>query len=83
VYLHYKGPIPNGYSIHHIDGNPLNDHPNNLLAVPFRWNSDYLPSIAKPLELPESVVTQVYMRLVDTVPEQELYRTVIKDVIAL
>jgi len=30
VYEHFVGPIPNGLTINHIDGNPLNNRVNNL-----------------------------------------------------
>ena len=40
VFLHRKiyednfGPIPEGFHIHHIDGNPDNNSPDNLAALP-------------------------------------------------
>lgn len=34
VYEENFGPIPPGYEIHHIDGNPSNDDPSNLEAMP-------------------------------------------------
>lgn len=33
IYRKYKGPIPAGYHIHHIDGNPWNNHSDNLVAL--------------------------------------------------
>ena len=33
VYEDNYGPIPEGYQIHHIDGNHENDEPSNLMAV--------------------------------------------------
>lgn len=33
IYEFYKGPIPDGYVIHHVDGNPLNNSIENLLCV--------------------------------------------------
>lgn len=33
VYEQHHGPIPEGYHIHHIDGNHENDDPSNLMAV--------------------------------------------------
>ena len=33
IYEHYKGPVPEGYHIHHKDGNPLNNDISNLEAV--------------------------------------------------
>jgi len=33
VYEAHHGPIPKGYQIHHIDGNPYNNLPSNLTAL--------------------------------------------------
>lgn len=33
VYKKYHGKIPKGYDIHHIDGDRLNDEPDNLVAL--------------------------------------------------
>lgn len=34
VYFAEHGGIDDGWVIHHIDGNPLNNHPHNLVAMP-------------------------------------------------
>lgn len=34
VYEANHGPIPDGWHVHHIDGDPLNNHPSNLEALP-------------------------------------------------
>lgn len=34
IYTIYHGEIPEGYVVHHIDGNPKNNNPNNLTAMP-------------------------------------------------
>lgn len=39
--------IPNGYEIHHIDLNPNNDEPNNLLALPKELHSKYHTILSK------------------------------------
>lgn len=36
VYEDNFGPIPPGYHVHHRDGNPLNNSPDNLEALPAR-----------------------------------------------
>ena len=33
VWLHFNGPIPEGLEIDHFDGNPRNNHPENLEPV--------------------------------------------------
>lgn len=33
IYEHLFEPIPEGYHIHHVDGNKLNNVPNNLIAL--------------------------------------------------
>lgn len=35
VYEIVKGPIPEGYVVHHIDENKRNNNPDNLIAMPF------------------------------------------------
>lgn len=33
LYKHHHGPIPEGWHVHHVDHNPLNNTPSNLAAV--------------------------------------------------
>ena len=33
IYIDTYGPIPQGYHVHHKDGNPLNNEPSNLEAI--------------------------------------------------
>lgn len=33
VWEYYHGPIPDGYEVHHIDGNPANNDPGNLECI--------------------------------------------------
>jgi len=33
MYLHHHGPIPDGWHVHHVDGDPLNNAPGNLQAL--------------------------------------------------
>lgn len=40
IYEKTYGPIPEGYEIHHIDGNPLNNDPKNLKAVSIQEHYD-------------------------------------------
>ena len=36
-----NGPIPDGYEIHHRDGDALNNDPANLQLVTAAWHDDY------------------------------------------
>ncbi len=40
IYTMFHGPIPEGLQIDHIDGNKLNNHPENLRAVQPRQNAE-------------------------------------------
>lgn len=33
IYIDHFGPIPDGYDVHHIDGNALNNEPSNLMVL--------------------------------------------------
>ena len=41
VYEAFNGPIPEGMEIHHIDGNPRNNHISNLQMVSREENLNY------------------------------------------
>jgi len=40
IYIENYGPIPDGYDIHHIDGNHSNNDPKNLKAVSLQEHYD-------------------------------------------
>lgn len=86
VYRHFKGEPPEGFHVHHINGNSIlleNDNPDNLIAVPSVWNRTYFPLLSKEFELPESQITKTYMKLVDLVTERDLFREVCHDLYSL
>lgn len=84
VFIEYVGDIKPGHHIHHIDSNKLNDAPENLMQMPSKFNSEYLPCIAEPLCVPESAIGAIYRDLMDLVPEEEaMYREVLKKAIEL
>ncbi len=40
IYIKNYGPIPEGFDIHHLDGNHQNNHPSNLKAVSLQEHFD-------------------------------------------
>jgi hypothetical protein len=36
IWIHHNGPIPAGFHVHHVDGNPLNNAIENLAVMPER-----------------------------------------------
>jgi len=79
VYKHFKGIPPEGYDVHHINGDATlleNDNLSNLIAVPKIWNRNYFPHLAREFKLPESRITEVYVKLVDAVSTDDLFKEV-------
>lgn len=84
VYEYFKGEIPKGYDIHHINGDPSlieNDHPDNLLAVPHVWNFIYFTALSKGFNVHESIVTAAYIKVIGLVPEEDLFTAVCKELV--
>lgn len=84
VYQYFKGPVPEGYMIHHKNSNPsniLSDHPDNLLAIPEVWNLNYLPQLATGFGVHESVVTEAYEKLAGKVDDSDLYMEVCRELV--
>lgn len=64
VYEHFYGEIPKDWVIHHKSGSAEkleDDRPENLLAVPKKWNIHFLPFLAQGFGIPEEKVTQAYI----------------------
>lgn len=69
IYYHFKGAIPDNMTVNHIDGNPLNNHPDNLELLSHkdncwharnvlkRGNFDNVKKIGKPNLTPEQKKT--------------------------
>lgn len=63
VYEKYYGAHPTGWVVHHIDGNKLNNHPENLIALPESLHTNlhrihrigYLPDRRKVEEMLEGM----------------------------
>lgn len=41
IYRAFHGPLKQGYVVHHVDGNGLNNHVANLVQTSQRINSNY------------------------------------------
>jgi len=78
VYQHFFGEIPKGYVVHHKNGTPSDDRPENLMAVPIMWNFYHFPLLSRGFGVPEPVVTQVYERLVPLFQDRQLFIEVCK-----
>jgi hypothetical protein len=65
VWEFHNGPAPDGYHVHHKNGDPTdyhNDCIENLMLLTQEWNLDYMPKLARGLGVPESEVTRAYLR---------------------
>jgi hypothetical protein len=79
VYEHYFGKITDDSVVHHKGGtaeNIENDNPNNLMLVSKTWNLHYFPWLAKEFNLPESDVTDCYIKAIETFPKEKVFEEV-------
>ena len=82
VYTHHFGPVPEGYHIHHKNGQHTtieDDRPENLIAVPAIWNARVFPTLAMGFNVPEAVVTTAYMKVIERVPEEHVFRALCEE----
>lgn len=79
VYEHFVGEIPKNYHVHHKNGSAEKleyDNPDNLIAIPKVWNLHYLPWLANGFYVPESKVTECYVKCVDKFTQKDLFKEV-------
>lgn len=65
VWEHFNGPIPDGYVVHHKDGNHTaieDDRPENLMLLTDNQNARLFPALALELGVPESVITECFLK---------------------
>ena len=79
MYEHHFGPITDDSVVHHKSGTATkieDDDPNNLMLVKKIWNLHYFPNLAKGFDVPESVVTECYIKATQMFPEAEIFKEV-------
>jgi len=66
VYESNFGEVPKGYVVHHKNGKHEkieDDRPDNLMVLPDKWNLRFFPTLASGFDVPERVVTEVYLTI--------------------
>lgn len=87
VWEYYNGPVPEGYEVHHIDNNHSNlqdDRPSNLVAIPRKWNRDFIPTLVEGLGVDCEEITKAYLSGADRgLSDQDLFKYVILKVLRI
>ena len=79
VYKHYFGNISDEYVVHHKSGSAEkieDDRPDNLILVSKTWNLHYFPHLAKGFNVPESKVTECYIKVSEIHQQEEIFKEV-------
>lgn len=66
VWEYFNGTVPQGYVVHHKNGNPSeieSDRLDNLMLLKNVWNFQYFPTLARGFDLPESIITSMYCEI--------------------
>lgn len=85
VYEHHCGPVPPGQHVHHRDGRHEtlhDDRPDNLTLLLAEWNLKIMPMLAKGFGVGQDMVTEMYLRLVGSVPNDLLFKEVVRALLA-
>lgn len=64
------GPIPHKWVVHHIDGQKLNNHPSNLIAIPDELHC----TIHQLLRLPDRERIEKWLQNLGSRPDRKLLR---------
>lgn len=75
VWESVNGPVPEGFHVHHKNGDPSileNDRPDNLMLLTGQWNLHFMPRLAEGFGIPESQVTEAYLK-VEHLPYEERF----------
>lgn len=86
VYEYHYGSVPDGYEVHHIDGQHAlieDDRPENLVAIPQVWNRDYITVLITGLRVSSEIVTRIYLEVREEYPEAEQFKEVCKRLLDL
>ena len=80
VWEQSNGPVPEGYHVHHKNGDSIpleNDRLDNLMLLTKEWNCYFMVNLARGFCIPESRVTEAYLRA-EHLPYEQRFRTVCK-----
>lgn len=72
------GAVPDGYHVHHKNGDSIpleNDRLDNLMLLTKEWNCYFMVNLARGFQIPESQVTEAYLR-VEHFPYEQRFREV-------
>ena len=82
VYEHHFGKLEENFVVHHKSGSAVDineDRPDNLIAVHREWNLNHFPWLAKGFDVPESLVTEFYIKALNK--ECDIFTEVCKSLI--
>ena len=80
VWEYLKGIIPEGFRVHHKNGDPteiISDRLENLMLLSEEWNLKFMPDIALGFGIPESEVTAAYLHT-ENLPYEDRFPEVCK-----
>lgn len=78
VYLECYGGVPEGYEIHHIDGNHFNNKANNLIAIPSELHTEIhrIPNPRYDVEVVDKIKREVVLEFRTTPLREDFLKKV-------
>jgi hypothetical protein len=80
VWEQTHGAVPNGFHVHHKNGDPtllVNDCLENLMLLTKEWNCYFMVNLARGFQIPEAQVTEAYLQ-VEHLPYEQRFAAVCK-----